>query len=179
MLGLESKASIRAAMPKRRTIADLLDDLNEHWPEVASPESEIALAVIRLNGLVRYRMEEQLRARDLTPAAFEVLVTLRSLPPPRRLTPTEIYRANLLSSGGLTKILGTLSGRGLIELAANSADGRSKTVRLTAKGKRFVETAAKDVSAQDRALFADKLDPKQILHLRTALLGALATLEGA
>jgi len=65
----------------------------------------------------------------------------------------------------------------MVVLAANSADGRSKTVRLTAKGKRFVERAAKDVSVQDRALFADKLDRKQILRLRAALLGALAAIE--
>ena len=133
--------------------------------------------MIRLNGLARKGTDTVLDHHDLTPAAFEVLVTLRSMPAPRQLTPTELYRVNLLSSGGLTKILNTLSRRKLIELVSNRADGRSKLVRLTVKGKRLAEKTANAVSARDRSLFADTLSPTQIERLRSALLDALAALE--
>ena len=164
-------------MPERQTTRELLIHLRENWPDVSSPESDIALALIRLNSMMRKETDRVLDEHDLTPAAFEVLVALRSMPPPRQLTPTELYRVNLISSGGLTKILKTLSKRNLIELVSNQADGRSKIVKLKAKGSRLVETATKKVSAQDRSLLADHLSPPQIKRLRTSLLDALAAIE--
>ena len=164
-------------MAVRITTRDLLERLHEHWPEVSSPEGDIALAVIRLNGMVRAETDRILRQHDLTPAAFEVLVALRSMPPPRQLTPTELYRVNLLSSGGLSKILKSLSTLGLIAIASNRDDGRSKIVKLTAKGKRLVEAITKRVSAQDRLLFGERLDASQIDRLRSTLLETLAAFE--
>ncbi|MDE0148817.1 MAG: MarR family transcriptional regulator [Rhodospirillaceae bacterium] len=164
-------------MSERLTTQELLSRLRENWPDVCSPESDVVLALIRLHGLVRTQTDRVLNEHDLTPAAFEVLVALRSMPPPRQLTPTELYRVNLISSGGLTKVLKTLSGRNLIELVSNRADGRSKIVKLTAKGRRLVETATRKVSAQDRSLFAGDLSPPQIERLRASLLATLAALE--
>lgn len=164
-------------MSARPSTRDLLDTLHRNWPEVASPESDTVLALFRLAALAHAGVDSLLAEHELTPAAFEVLVTLRSAPPPRRLTPTELYRANLLSSGGLTKILNALSGRGLVALATNKADGRSKTVSLTPRGKRLVEAVAQGVAARDRALFAEGADAAGVARLRNGLLAVLDALE--
>jgi DNA-binding MarR family transcriptional regulator len=50
----------------------------------------------------------------LSPSELDVLVTLRRSAAPWVLTPSEIQRALLITSGGLTKILQQLEGRGLV-----------------------------------------------------------------
>lgn len=162
---------------RRRTTSTKLANLAVNWPEIASVESDVVLGLIRLNGLVRTGLETLLKDNAITPAAFDVLVTLRSLPPPRRLTPTELYDATLISSGGLTKVLAGLVQRGLVVLQANSDDGRSKTVSLTAKGKRFIERLAAQVAEQDRRLFSGALDEPRIADLRAVLLETISALE--
>ena len=70
-----------------------------------------------------------------------VLAALRAQPKPWQLTPTELYRALLLSSGGLTKILYRLKEAGWIDRPANPEDGRSKLVRLSRAGTRQLDKA--------------------------------------
>ena len=50
---------------------------------------------------------------------------LRSVPSPYELTPTELYDAVLLSSGGMTKVLRRLETRGLVSRGENPA-GRAQ-----------------------------------------------------
>ena len=58
-----------------------------------------------------------------------------------RLTPTEIYRSLMISSGGLTHRLGRLEAAGLVARDPSAEDGRSLAVRLTEEGRRRVEAA--------------------------------------
>ena len=92
-------------MTNRIPVRVLLERIRSNWPEAASPETDIVFSVIRFHELIKLRTEEALKRFGLTHAAFEILVALRAQPAPRQLTPTELYRSVLLSSGGTTKVL--------------------------------------------------------------------------
>lgn len=100
---------------------------------------------------------------------FGVLAALRMSGPPYELTPTAICRSELLSSGGLTKILNRLEKSHLISRRESGSDRRSRLVQLTPKGKATVEHAAAahgkiqdeyvaDLNAMEQANLAELLD---------------------
>lgn len=164
-------------MSDKTPIHDLLGRIKEHWPAADAAETDIVFMILRLQDLIRINTEAVLDGFDLSHASFEVLVALRARPAPRQLTPTELYRSALLSSGGTTKILIQLEKRGLIERIANPADGRSKIVRLTSEGEALVESAMAKVMDCDRQFFAGLDDSTGLADLKNALTLALGQLE--
>ena len=164
-------------MIDRTPVSELLDRIKLNWPEAVAVETDVVFATFRLHELVRMRTEKALAAFDLSHAAFEILVALRAQPEPRQVTPTELYRSALLSSGGTTKILIQLEERGLVERAPNPGDGRSKLVKLTASGAEVAEAAMADVMFQDTTLFSKAFEERDLTNLRGALLSALERLS--
>jgi|28_taG_2_1085356.scaffolds.fasta_scaffold00009_6 DNA-binding MarR family transcriptional regulator len=163
-------------MTDRTPIQDLLDRIDQNWPEAASVETDIVFAIVRLHELIKAHADQALVEHSLSHAAFEILVALRAQPEPRQVTPTELYRSALLSSGGTTKLLIQLEERGLVERAPNPDDGRSKLVKLTTSGKTIVEAAMKDVMRHDKALFSMVNEAREMTNLRATLLLALKRL---
>ncbi|PVB63471.1 MarR family transcriptional regulator [Labrenzia sp. 011] len=65
---------------------------------------------------------------------FDVLATLVRSGPPYKLTPTELYRTTMMSSGGMTARLDRLEKAGLVERCPHPEDRRALSVCLTEKG---------------------------------------------
>lgn len=164
-------------MTDRIPIRVLLDRIRLHWPEAAAPETDIIFSVIRLYELIRMNTEEALISFDLTHSAFEVMVALRAQPKPRQLTPTELYKWVLLSSGGTTKILTQLELRGLIERVSNPRDGRSKLVLLTQTGEQVTEQAMTNVMKIDKTHFEGFADDVELSGLRETIVSMMLKIE--
>ncbi|WP_170560390.1 MarR family winged helix-turn-helix transcriptional regulator [Ruegeria atlantica] len=158
-------------------IRSLLERIKLNWPEAASPETDIIFSVIRLNELIRARTEEALASFDLTHAAFEVLVALRAQPKPRQLTPSDLCKSALLTTGGAANILVDLERRSLVTRAPNPSDGRSKIVQLTDTGEHLIERAMKEVMEHDKLHFENFRRPDGIESIRCALFSAMSKIE--
>lgn len=65
---------------------------------------------------------------------FDVLATLRRAGAPHALSPTALYEAAMISSGGMTNRLDRLERAGLIERKPNPEDRRGTLVALTEAG---------------------------------------------
>ncbi len=78
---------------------------------------------------------------DLQPGEFDVLATIRRSGEPYRLSPTQLFDATMMSSGGMTARLDRLQKAKLIERFANPDDRRGTLVGLTKKGRYLVEDA--------------------------------------
>jgi len=65
---------------------------------------------------------------------FDVLATLRRAGAPHALSPTALYEAAMISSGGMTNRLDRLERAGLIERKPNPEDRRGILVALTEAG---------------------------------------------
>jgi len=125
--------------PHPSPLAELFELAAANWPDMAGHIRPPALLLYRARDRMLDDLERVLAPYDMRPADLDVLAALRVRPAPRQLTPTELYRALLISSGGLTKILHRLTERGWIDRPANPADGRSRLVRLTRRGQAQVE----------------------------------------
>ena len=88
---------------------------------------------------------------------YVVLAALRRAGPPYQMSPTALYGAVILSSGGITKRLDRLEQAGLVERIPDPADRRGGLVALTDKGRERVDRAViehldDDGSAAERAV---------------------------
>ncbi len=166
-------------MTDRLTASQILQQISENWPEVETPETGIMLGLIRLNDIVSESTAKVIARQGLTQAGFEVLMTLRAQAKPRMLTPTDLYRSLLITSGGMTKVLKQLEQENLIERLENPHDQRSKFVKLTEAGSLRAESAMADVSGNDKKILSRAFDPEQISTLKNTLLHALSALETA
>lgn len=125
---------------------------------------EAAGTVIRL-----YRAREKLygNARtvmeqyDLSPGEFDALASLRKYGPPYELTPSNICQANLVSSGGLTKVLNNLEDRGYVTRKVHDQDQRSRVIKLTKKGQKLIEEALEAVLERHEKTLANTLTRKE------------------
>ncbi|CCG41392.1 MarR family winged helix-turn-helix transcriptional regulator [Magnetospirillum molischianum] len=70
---------------------------------------------------------------------FDVLATLRRSGTPYALTPTALYEAAMISSGGMTARIDRLEKAGLIERRKHPTDRRGTLVALTEKGKTAID----------------------------------------
>lgn len=164
-------------MTDRLTLQEILTQIRQNWPQADRPETALILGVLRLSDIVNEETRKVVAGFGLTMAAFEVLTTLRAQPEPRRLSPTELYRSIMISSGGMTKVLKQLEFDGLIEREDNPDDQRSKLVLLTELGRVRTEELMAAVGEQDRKLMGQSLSPEQVRQLGQVLLQTVESLE--
>ncbi|MGH3977684.1 MAG: MarR family winged helix-turn-helix transcriptional regulator [Pseudonocardiaceae bacterium] len=86
--------------------------------------------------------------------ADEGLATLRRNGPPHRLTPAELMRASMVTSGAITQRLDRLQARGLVTRTPSESDGRVVHVALTADGRTLIDQALPDHVATEYRLLA-------------------------
>ena len=115
------------------------------------------------------------RRYGLNGGEFDVLATLRRSGEPFALTPTALYQAMMISSGGVTNRIDRLERAGLIGRSKNPADRRGVLVQLTAAGKARIDEMLDEHVANMTCLLSpldtaeqtelDRLVEKLIRHL--------------
>src|SRR5205085_2005376 len=86
--------------------------------------------------------------------SFDVLATLRRSGPPHRLTPAELTRSSMVTSGAITQRLDRLEKRGLITRTPSELDGRAVYVSLTGEGLELIDRALPDHVANEQRILA-------------------------
>ncbi len=70
------------------------------------------------------------------------------------MTPSMLYDALVISSGGMTQVLRSLEEKGLVTRPEGAQDGRSKPVAITEAGIALGDVALRQVEAEERRAFA-------------------------
>jgi len=99
---------------------------------------------------------------------FDVLAALRRAGGPHRLTPGQLVRETLVTSGTMTNRVDRLVERGLVVRDTHPGDRRGVLVRLTSAGCRRVDAALEDLLAAERSIL-DSLPPGRREPLAAAL----------
>ncbi|WP_378947341.1 MarR family winged helix-turn-helix transcriptional regulator [Mesorhizobium sp. ANAO-SY3R2] len=137
---------------------DHVDRLRGQWsrelPDLDTSPMAVLGRIYRISNLVRPGIEATFARFGLDRGEFDVISTLRRAGPPYRLTPTELYRSLMVSSGGLTHRLGRLEKAGFIRREPSPADGRSMAVVLTEAGRARTEAAFRDDMAGELEMLA-------------------------
>jgi DNA-binding MarR family transcriptional regulator len=157
-----------------------MEDLKRSWQrEYAQLDVSNLPALIRLTRLsavIDAFQTDLLAPFELTLSDYGVLSTLRRAGRPYALSPSQLYEALGLSSGGMTKILKRLGELELIERIPNPEDRRSIRVRLTARGLSLDDRVFRAMAAaSDRALAP--LDRDERAEIDRAISRLLGTFE--
>ncbi|MEU4668126.1 MarR family transcriptional regulator [Amycolatopsis sp. NPDC023774] len=153
-------------------MADHVDSVLEQWA-AQRPDLDVSpMAVIgrlkRVSRLIDTELARTFAKHGLDAASFDVLATLRRSDPPHRLTPTDLMRTAMVTSGAVTQRLDRLEDRGLIARSRSETDGRGILVALTVEGRSLIDRALPDhLDTEHRVL--DPLDPPAQAALADAL----------
>lgn len=115
----------------------------------------------RLTRLIEADLRRTFAEHGLDPASFDVLATLRRSGPPYRLTPAELMRTSMVTSGAVTQRLDRLEARGLVARTPSESDGRVVHVALTADGRTLIDQALPDHVANEHRLLAGLTAPRR------------------
>lgn len=152
-------------------MADHVDLVLAQWGAQRPDLDVTPMAVIgrlsRVSRLVGNELGRTFAAHGLDAASFDVLATLRRSGPRHRLTPAELMRAAMVTSGAITQRLDRLQARGLVTRTPSESDGRVVHVSLTEEGLALVDRVLPDHLATENRVLAG---------LGGAGLGALASL---
>ena len=142
----------------------------------ARPEDLITWHVLlQVSTRVIRELERRLDDEHRTSAReFDVLINLANAPE-GGLRMTDLANATMLSSGGLTRLVGRLGDRGLVRREQDSADARAFFARLTPAGRERLAVMRVTHDAIVHELFAAHLEPAD----REMLRGTLARVLGS
>jgi DNA-binding MarR family transcriptional regulator len=103
--------------------------------------------------VMREHMNPLFAEAGLQSGEFDVLATLRRSGEPYMLSPTRLYEATMISSGGMTDRLDRLERAGLVERRPDPRDRRGKLIALTEAGRRVIdETIGRHIANEERLL---------------------------
>ncbi len=126
----------------------------------ASPMAVIG-RLSRLSRLITAELRRTFSAHGLDPASFDVLATLRRSGPDHRLTPAELMRSAMVTSGAITQRLDRLQSDGLVTRTPSESDGRVVHITLTEEGLRLIDLALPDHIDTENRLLAGLSDAER------------------
>ena len=131
------------------TDRDTVDQLHEEWgrerPDLDVAGLGVTSRISLLCKVLSREDSEALGPLGLAPWAADVLLALRRQGPPYQLTPTDLRKVTLLTSGAMTTRLDRLEAAGLVRRSSDTQDRRSIRVALTEAG---IELADRAIAAR-------------------------------
>lgn len=154
---------------------DPVDRIVEQWrrqrPELDPSAKHITGRIVRLASTFLQQFSEAYAdvfgEYGLHDADFGVLSPLRRAGEPFELTPTELARHRMISSGGMTAALDRLERKGMVVRVPNPNDRRGSLVRLTELGRSVIDRAMDAHTATEHRLISGLTEDevRQLEHL--------------
>jgi DNA-binding MarR family transcriptional regulator len=135
---------------------DHVDRVRAQWREVAPQLDTSPIEIVARVGRVAAYFDQSINALlgscGLTRSSWDVLASLRRVGSPYELSPTDLYRSLMRTSGTMTNRLRRLESDGLIERVPDPGDGRGLLVRLSRRGRKLVDEVAVTHMENERRL---------------------------
>jgi DNA-binding MarR family transcriptional regulator len=137
---------------------DEVDTIVEAWrrerPDLDLAPMEVLSRISRLARHLDRLRANAFSAHDLESWEFDVLAALRRTGPPYRLSPGQLLRETLVTSGTMTNRVDRLVERGLVTRQDHPNDRRGVLVELTDAGRDAVDAALVELIAAERQIMA-------------------------
>ncbi|WP_328988477.1 MarR family transcriptional regulator [Kribbella sp. NBC_01245] len=157
-------------------MADHVDRILEQWntqrPDLDASPMAVIGRLSRLSLLIGGELGRTFADHGLDRPSFDVLATLRRSNAEHSLTPADLMRSSMVTSGAITQRLDRLEARGLVSRAPSQTDGRGVQVTLTKAGLTLIDDALPDhIATENRLLEALSREERDALAetLRTLL----------
>jgi DNA-binding MarR family transcriptional regulator len=158
------------------TAEDTVDVVRQQWARVMPDLNTRPLAITHRITALATRINRDAEAvferLGVTGPTFDVLAALYTAGPERRLSPTQLSRGRLVSSGGMTARLDLAEAAGLVARSRSEHDRRGVTVTLLGSGVRVVRQGVATLVAEQSHLKAAVAtgDQESVTRLLTKLL---------
>jgi len=160
--------------------SDAVDRITAQWrrerPDLDPAPMGVLGRISHIPSRVAPALARVVARHGLSPADFDVLPTLRRSGEPYRLTPGELSRSTMVTTGGMTKRLDRLEASGLIRRDPDPRDRRGKLVALSDEGRVLIDRAVEAHLRNEERLLAH-LSPKQRERLASLLRELLLALD--
>jgi DNA-binding MarR family transcriptional regulator len=137
---------------------DEVDTIVEAWrrerPDLDVAPMEVLSRISRLARHLDRIRANAFSAHHLESWEFDVLAALRRSGPPYRLSPGQLLRETMVTSGTMTKRVDRLAARRLVARQDHPDDRRGVLVQLTEPGREVVDAALAELLAAERGILA-------------------------
>lgn len=116
---------------------------------------EVFSRISRLGRLLDLARRDAFTAQAIEPWEFDVLAALRRAGKPYQLSPGQLLKETMVTSGTMTNRIDRLTERGLVDRSPDPNDRRGVLVGLTTAGKRAVDGAFETLLASERELLGE------------------------
>ena len=151
---------------------DAVDVIVEEWrrerPDLDPGAKEVTGRIVRLASRFQQAYSDTFGPLGLNDGDYGVLAPLRRAGAPHELTPTELARHRMMTSGGMTAALDRLERKGFVTRVPNPSDRRGSLVRLTDEGRDVIDEAMTQHVLTEQRLVAG-LDEHEQAQLRVLL----------
>jgi DNA-binding MarR family transcriptional regulator len=139
--------------------ADEVDRLIAAWrrerPDLDVEPMQVLSRVTRLARHLDLARRSAFAAHGLESWEFDVLSALRRSGPPYQLSPGQLLRETMVTSGTMTNRVDRLTDKGLVDRLPDPDDRRGVLVRLTRRGQESVDAALEDLLRREQTLLQD------------------------
>ncbi|RZI93456.1 MAG: MarR family transcriptional regulator [Microbacterium sp.] len=139
--------------------ADEVDELVLAWrrerDDLDLAPVEVFSRISRLGRLLDLARRDAFTAHAIEPWEFDVLAALRRAGKPYQLSPGQLLKETMVTSGTMTNRIDRLTERGLVDRSPDPTDRRGVLVGLTTAGKRAVDGAFETLLASERDLLGE------------------------
>ena len=161
---------------------DYVDSILEQWvrerPDLDVSPMAVMVRLLRVARHLERALQATYASFDLNSGEFDVLTALRLERPTYHLSPTDLFKSLMLSSGAMTNRIDRLEQAGLVVRRLDPQDRRGVLVALTSEGHRVVDGAlATSIASQQRLLAT--LEQAERERLANLLRKLLLSFEGA
>ncbi len=120
------------------TVDEIVQQWNQVRPDLDCQSMGIVARLRRTNTQWQKQIDALFKQRGLSAIEFDILATMRRMD--GTVTPTDIYRSTMLSSGAVSTNLEKLVQSGWVARIASEQDRRSCKVHLTERGVALVDS---------------------------------------
>jgi DNA-binding MarR family transcriptional regulator len=147
--------------PGHDHVDDVLTEWRKEQPRLDTSPVAVVARIGRAGALLDRGLNANFARFGLDRSSWDVLASLRRVGAPYRRSPTELYRALMRTSGGMTHLVDRLERDGLVERVADPDDRRGLLVGLTRKGRALVSRVGPSHLETERRLLAALTDEEQ------------------
>jgi len=156
--------------------SDIIDILIAEWkkerPELDVEAMQVVGRILKLSKVLEKRTNKALKESNIYYTDLDVLATIRRSGAPYELSPKQLMKSVLITSGAMTALLDRLTKLELIYRAPDAKDGRIKLAGLTEKGIKIIDEAIVIRFRDAKSVVAvfDKAEHKELAVLLKKLL---------
>jgi DNA-binding MarR family transcriptional regulator len=129
------------AMINEDYVSSILAQWAAERPDLDVSPMGIVGRISRLSLVVEKGLESVFAQFGLNNWSFDMLATLRRAGPPYRLSPSELFRSMMVTSGTMTNRIDRLTEKGFLRRAPDPKDRRGILVELTDQGRELIDAA--------------------------------------